>query len=367
MFKPIFDVDLPGLQFEVNSHEVGMGMAYKQLFPLKYTPNFDIRALEGDEGIPVTADVVAFNTRAPQKTRRTVGGWRGTLFKVLISRSKNEREIKEYEVQRAAAAAANDPQAAQWMVDLTYEDVEFCAEGVDSKANQICLIAASNGELAINEKNNGAGNVTQEAINYNVPNKVGVAALWSDHENADGIADLAKAQEAVKKTNTKKPRFAFMGQAALDNLLLQAATVRRVASVALQVTGLASTETISLESVNAYMRTKGYPQIRVLVDQEATVEQENGVQESVNPWKENVVVLSLTEQLGWLYYTSVPTVPNTDALQVFRSFFKITRYSDVNPMQETTLGEAYLAPGLINRKSMVLLNTEKTTWNNGNA
>ena len=56
-----------------------------------------------------------------------------------------------------------------------------------------------------------------------------------------------------------------------------------------------------------------------------------------------------------------------DALQAYGAYYKVTRYSDVNPMSETTLAEAYVQPALSNRGSLVYLNTMNTTWNDGEA
>ena len=72
MNKPLFDIDIPGMQVTVNSYKPGNGLAWPTLFPLKYTPKFDLKGIEGNEGIPVSAERVAFNTKAPLKTRRTV-------------------------------------------------------------------------------------------------------------------------------------------------------------------------------------------------------------------------------------------------------------------------------------------------------
>ena len=81
MDAPLFDIDIPGMQATVNKFQPGTGLAWATLFPLKYTRKFDIKGLEGDEGIPVAADRVAFNTKAPKKTRQKVGTWSGKLSK----------------------------------------------------------------------------------------------------------------------------------------------------------------------------------------------------------------------------------------------------------------------------------------------
>ena len=64
MEAPLFDIDIPGMQATVNKFQPGTGLAWATLFPLKYTRKFDIKGLEGDEGIPVAADRVAFNKRS---------------------------------------------------------------------------------------------------------------------------------------------------------------------------------------------------------------------------------------------------------------------------------------------------------------
>jgi hypothetical protein len=45
----------------------------------------------------------------------------------------------------------------------------------------------------------------------------------------------------------------------------------------------------------------------------------------------------------------------------------VTRYSEVNPLAEVTMAEAYVQPALSNRKSLVFLNVASTKWNGGEA
>lgn len=46
MKKPLFDIDQAGMDVEVNSYKPGTGLAWPQLFPLKFSPKFDIKGLE---------------------------------------------------------------------------------------------------------------------------------------------------------------------------------------------------------------------------------------------------------------------------------------------------------------------------------
>ena len=383
MDAPLFDIDIPGMQATVNKFQPGTGLAWATLFPLKYTRKFDIKGLEGDEGIPVAADRVAFNTKAPKKTRQKVGTWSGKLSKYAVSRDKDEIEINEYlDAQTLANAATENQQEKQELVNLVYDDVNFARKAMDYKVELDCMRIASSGVQTFPAKIEG-DMATQDTINFNVPaanfigvkisekkNKAGGTVtkqgyVWSDEENADGLLDLANAQDMIAKQGLTKPRFAFMEKAKFQELVAQKKTAKRLYP---QVNDLSmiTADMITLEKINAYNAspTRGYPQI-VILDTYVTIEHKDGSKDTIKPWNVNVVTLSPTVQLGWTYYKNVPMVQNTAALQVYGSFYKVTRYSEVNPQSETTLAEAYVQPALINRKSLVFLNTANQTWAEG--
>lgn len=361
MNKPLFDIDRSGMQVEVNSYKPGDGFVWGKLFPLKYTPKFDLKGIEGNEGIPVSADRVAFNTKSPKKTRKNVGSWSGTLGKISISREKNEREINEYrDLQTLAANNTEDVATARYLVDMVYDDVKFCAEGMDAKVEIDAMRIGSSGVQTFPASIEG-DMATEDVINFNVPktNFRKAAVNWSDVENADALKDIADAQTAIAKLGLKKPQFAIMEKTAWDKLTAQKATARRMFPRYDQA--LVTADMIDLEAVNSFMRGKGYPQILV-IDTYSTIEDKNGNQTTIKPWDENVVTLAPTAQLGWTYYKPVPSIDNVDALQVQGSYYKTTRYSDVNPMVEVTMAEAYVQCGLINRASLVFLKADGSNW-----
>jgi hypothetical protein len=362
MNKPFFDIDQAGMQVAVNSYKPGTGLAWAQLFPLKYTPKFDLKGLEGDEGIPVAADRVAFNTKAPKKSRKTIGTWSGKLGKYAVSREKDEIQINEYNDLQILAANNEDPSTARYLVDLVYDDVDFCNKAMDYKVEVDAMRIGSSGKQVFSKEIDG-DMATEDVINFNVPeaNFKGVATKWSN-ASADGIKDIADAQKAIAKSGAKKPMFVFVEQLAFEHLCAQTKTASRLFPRVEQA--LVTADMINVDNINAYMRGKGYPQIIVL-DTYATIQTKDGKETTIKPWNENVVVLSPVAQLGYTYYKPVPNVANTDALQVQGSYYKTTRYSELNPMLEVTMAEAYVQPGLINRASLVFLNVEFASWNNG--
>jgi hypothetical protein len=365
MNSPLFDLRQADLQLEVNSYKPGNGLVWSTLFPLKYTPTFDLKGIEGDEGIPVSADRVGFNVKAPQKTRKTIGSWSGKLGKISISREKGELDINAYnDLKVIAAANPEDKATAQYLVDLVYDDVKFCNDGVDYKVEIDALRVGSRGLHTFPASIEGDA-ATEDVINFNVPeaNFVGVTKDWSD-VTADGIADIVKQQKAISKKGLKKPQWAIMEDSAFEYLLAQTATVKRVASVIINVAGLTATEVLSIDNVNAYMKKKGYPQILVL-DSYSTIEAKDGTQTTIKPWNEKVVTLSPLPRLGYTYYKPVPVIPNVSALQSQGSYAKTTVYSELNPQLEVTMTEAYVQPGLSNRASLVFMNITNTSGFNG--
>lgn len=366
MKEPLFNIDQPGMKVTVNSYKPGKGLAWSQLFPLKYTPKFDLKGLEGDEGIPVAADRVAFNTKAPKKTRKTIGSWSGKLGKYAVSREKDEIAINEYnDLQVLSAANTEDTATARYLVDLVYDDLDFCNNAMDYKVEVDAMRIGCSGKQTFSKSIDG-DMATEDVINFNVPtsNFVGVEAKFSDSESADALGVIAKEQEKIAKKGSKKPMWAILEKSKFEQICAQKATARRLFPRIEQ--NMVTADMVTLDSLNSYMRSKGYPQFLVL-DTYATIERKDGTQETIKPWNANVIVLAPVPQLGWTYYKPVPNVPNTSALQQQASYYKMTRYSEINPMLEVTMAEAYVQPGLINRASLVFINTESTTWNNGEA
>ena len=370
MNKPIFDIDQPSMQAEVESYEVGAGHVWPTFFPLRPTSKFDIKSLAGKEGVPISADKIAFNVKAPTKTRKTVGSWSGKLGKVAISRDQDEEVINEYHDLAAIVAAlpeGADNSAKQELVDMIYDDVAFVNEGMDTKIEVDACRIGSSGIQDFPASIDG-DNATQDIINFNVPseNFKGAAVVWSNKATADGISDIAGIYKTMRAKG-KTLRYAIMEQEAFEQLCAQDATLKKLSGYnALTGRSLVLTQnSVTLETVNAFMRSQGYPTI-VVIETEAGIEGKDGEVTTIKPWRKNVVTLAPSLQLGWTYWKTVPRVNNTEALQTYGQFYKVTRYSEVNPMLEVTLAEAYVQCVLINRSTVNFLNVAyASTWNNG--
>lgn len=364
------DLNQVDLQAEVSSYRVGANMVWPTFFPLKYTPKMDFKSLSGNEGLPISADRIAFNVKAPVKTRKKIGQWSGTLAKIAISRSKDENDINDYnDLKTLAARSDTDVDMKNKLIDIVYDDVAFVNDGMDAKVEVDACDIASHGVQNYSEIVDG-DNATSDVINFNVPseNFLGAGKPWSNAEEADGIGDIIKAKAVIRKAHKPTPRFAIMEQAAFDLLIAQKATLARLSAAAALSTGtvMVTPDSVDLDRVNRYMTSRGLPTI-VVIDTEVSIEGKDGVETPVKPWAENVVTLAPSLTLGHTYYKTVPIVENSPAYQAYAKFYKVTRYSELNPMEEVTLAEAYLQVVLENRASTVFINTAKTSWSNGAA
>ncbi len=369
MNKPTYELlTQADVMCEVNSYTPGNGLVWPTLFPLKRTLKFDLKSLEGKEGLPISADRVAFNTKAPIKSRKTVGSWSGKLGKMAVSWEKDEIEINEYEDSLAIARASGlDSAAKVELIEQIFNDTEHCRDAMDYKVEIDALRIGSHGIQSFPASIEG-DMATEDVINFNIPAEnfcgVGAAAQkWSTAASADGIKLIKNEADKIAKKGLLKPRFAFMEKKAFENLCSQVATQKRLFPAA-YANGTLMGDEVTLEAVNRYMARMDYPTI-VVLDAYAKIEGKDGSETTIKPWAENVVVLSATRQLGWTYWKPVPKVKNTDAYQADGPYYLMTMYSDVNPKIEVTMSEAYYQVVPINRKSLVFINTENTDWNGG--
>lgn len=368
MNAPLYELDRPGVQATVNSYKPGNGLVWPQLFPLKYTPKFDLKGIEGDEGIPVSADRVAFNAKAPIKSRKTVGSWSGRLGKIAVSRERDELEINEYnELQAVANANTEDAATARYLVDLVYNDVDFCNSAMDYRIELDALRIGSSGRQTHDKAIDG-NNVTEDVINFNVPAENFIGAkngVWTAEDTADGLKDIADAQEAIAKKGLRKPMYAIIEKSAFELLLKQKSTARRLFPRFDQA--LVTADMLNVTSINSYMAGKGWPQF-LIIDSYASVQDDKGKETTHKPWNPNVVTLSPEPRLGYTYYKPVPTTDGTAAIQAQGKYYLLTRYSEVNPKKEVTMAEAYVQPALTNRRSLVFINVANATkFNEGAA
>jgi len=364
--KPIFEIDNATLEFELANTERGKNHYWRTLFPLQEVARFTVKTIEGNEGLPVAARRVAFNTKNPLFTRKELGKREITLGKYAASREKDEIQIQDYRDMLAIAQQTNDPAAAAECVNIAYDDVRFCEAAIPAKIEMDAMGIASRGKQVFNATYDG-DMVTTDEIDFGVPasNFRGATVKWSDATNADGIADIEAAAEAVADEGNAAPKYVFIEKKAFKQLCAQNKVMHRLYPM-YKLLDIQAGKMVTLKSINDYMDAHGLPHILVL-DSWVGYEDAQGNVTNVKPWNPNVITLSLTPKLGKTFFKRkhIEDAEDKIAIEQNGEFYNITIEGERNPDKVTTSAEAYAQVALTNRRSLVFINTDNTSWADG--
>lgn len=274
---------------------------YPTLFPLKENYTLTWKALEAQVGLKIAGDLVARGASINKKTREAIARIQGDIPKVAIKRTKDENELNEYDIMVAMTSANPDLRA---LVEAWAEDTQYCWDGVAARLEWIALQSISLGKVTLTNDNNNSV-ITEYDVDYQIDatQKVGFqtgSAAW----NTTGAKPFSKDFKAIVAKAKKKGislKYAFMN---LDTFALMVQTeevTKLCASFAANALNIAQTP--SLEQVNAAM--KGLAYLRglqvVVIDQDITIEKDDGSRITGNPFADNVVMFSESKVLGSTY------------------------------------------------------------------
>lgn len=332
-------------------------MYWPTFFPLKSTPFLSFESLTAEEGSRIAADVVAYNSSAPEKTRKIVSQLKGEIPAIRIKRSMKETDINTYNVLRAQASP--DQQA---ILNLIFGDVDAVVDGVNARLEWMALKALSYGSITLDATNN-AGVVTENVINYQVPtaNKIGVGTVWTDVTNADPIADFNTIIGLADALGTKIERV-LMNKATFARLRATAKIKDYVAVLVGYNTGRVKL-TPGLEMINQALIADGKFPISI-IDASIGIETADHAISYANPWTDHYITFIPTTQCGNTLHGPIAeeTHPPKQVVQAKRGCVLVSKYSDVDPVKEYTKGEANACPVWNTVDRCFIQKTDATTW-----
>ena len=329
------------------------------LFPLKFTPTLTWKELATKMRIPVMADVVSFNSKAPRKSRRVVSRNQGDIPKIEVAYDKEETDINEYK-QLVHYAGTDEGQKA--LIEWVYGDVESSWQGVNARIEWLALRALSTGRIILNSQNN-EGVVTEEAVRFGIPDnhKSGVDVVFRG--NAATAKPIAKIK-AIKKAAKKEGIIltdAFCRQEVFDDIVATAEVQKFCAGWISKVT---NTETIpDLESFNSVMKKNGLPTFHI-IESLVTV-QIKGKDTVVEPFEDGVITFTTGIVQGNTFHAPLAdeSVTDSPAIKTKREHVLIKKFSQEDPVVETTKGMANAFPVWGNAAKCYLVDTLATSWN----
>lgn len=328
-------------------------------FPVKKVNGFTWSTLQNQLGRShVAADLHADNGTIVRKRRPVFESAKGDIPFIAISREMKRSELKDYQT---ALAFAQDADATK-LVQFWGEDVDFCFEGVQSELEFIAWQLFSNaGKLHFTTSNN-ATFANEFDLDYDVDAeaKVKAASDWTNAASADVIGDLVKIIKGAKGRGLN-PKFAFVSLDEFYKIASCDQIIKACASYLVNAVGMAQTP--DLNSVNTMLAKQAWLnglQLRV-VDQTITRELQDGTATSGNPFADNVLVLTESEQLGRTQY-DILAEDNPAIIRAERSHTVIKKYGTAEPTAEITIGQADAIPVFDSAYRNVYVKTDSSSW-----
>lgn len=330
------------------------------LFPLDYSDELTWESLNANGGGTIVADVVSYDSAAPEKGRQIIGKATGEIHKITVKRSMREKDFLMY--KRLKKGALGDTEKEK-ILNLVYGDVDFVVEAVSGRNESMALQAASCGQISFNKQNNN-GIITETAVSLGVPkeNKLCVKNLLSDKTTFDLFAEFKRIKKASKKTGTV--RYAWMDEDTFSDIM-DTDKVRASYGFYLTKTKTSFEGDIFLEDINALLSKQKLPQIIIVEDSDLIFEDDDHKRTELEAWKKGYIAFTIDKKFGRTQHGPIAEEDaesvKKHAIQAKKGHVLVTKWSEVDPVCEKTKGEAHCFPVIDSPETVYYLNTNSKT------
>lgn len=328
------------------------------MFPLDYRDELTWESLQGEEGANIKADVIAYDSSAPEKGRSIIGKASGKIAKTAVIRSMREEDFLMY--RRLKKGATNDSEK-QAILNMVFNDVDFVVNGVNATAEFLALQAASTGKVILTKDNN-SGLAVEVDMGIPAANKTNVTTLFSTTATADYIAEVKKIDKAARAKGVKLLH-QFMDPETFDSIVALD-KVKAAYGFYVSNNNVTYNGNIAVEDLNKLLSKNRLPEIH-LIDTFIQNEDAKHVRTTIQPWKEGYITFATETVLGRLQHGPIAEEDAESvkkyAVQSKKGHILVTKWSDVNPVREYTKGEGHFFPVLKNPESIFILNTKSTS------
>lgn len=332
---------------------------FPNFFGIKQKTSLKWETLSGEKGAPVIADVISFDSSAPQKKREIVGKVSGDIPKTAIKRGMNESEWNEY--QQLSRDVQGDA-GLKAILDLAYADLDFCYNGVRARFEWWCMQLMSKGGFDLTLSNNN-GIVTETFVGCGMPaaNKKTVSIDWATSATATGLQDIedtivaaSDAGISIKYVIMRSSDFALLKkQTATTNVLK--GWINTTAKI-----------TVTKQVINEYLAAQENPVQIVVVSPSVRIEAKDHTRTTVNPWESKRVCFVEDLQVGDVQHGPIAG-ENAESLKKVAimaktDFVLSSKWSTLDPFKEWTMAEANAIPVINDPEAMFILKVDGSAW-----
>ncbi len=316
---------------------------YPDFFPIKRVNQLSYETLIGSKGNRVAADVVSYNSSAPEKTRKVISRLTGEIPPIRMKKIMKETDLNDYNVMKAMGNQGMDQ-----LLDLVFGDVDACVDGVNARLEWLAIQALAGGYIILSTTNS-AGIITASTIDFQCPaaNREvtgGANYYWTTGAYATNtpITDIETIL-AEAKTIGSQIKHIVMNRSKW--IAFRTSTQVQNYTSASFVSGSWVKLAPSLQAVNDMLASQGLPDI-IVVDTSIDIENTSHTITSYDPWLDSsstdkYVLFCPELPLGNTLVgpIAMETNPPKQATIAKKGHILVSKYSTVDPVSEITLAE----------------------------
>lgn len=226
------------------------------LFPSRKQEELRLEYLKGDSGLPVVANVHAYDTRTEVASRENVGEFYDEL--VLV---KRQIPIREKDILRLSNTA-ND-RVRREVIAKIFDDVGNMVDAVSTRVKAMSAEALSTGQLAINE--NGINITVDYGMTEDQKETLTPATDTWDVDGVNPLEHIFDWTDHVVSTTGVTPTRVLTSRRVVSTLM-------RSTALRQAIYGMNADRVISLTDINELMTQQGLPRIAIFDGQYRTQE-----------------------------------------------------------------------------------------------
>lgn len=305
-------------------------MLGESLFPERKIQDIEFDMILGTGGLPVSAEVHAFDTKTQIASREAIE--KGVASLALI---KRQIKLTEKEIIKVQSPRSNAE--LNTVLSQLYNDAEKMTDSVKVRVESMRMELLSSGKIAINE------NGIKVTIDYKVPSANQKSFTWNDPVNNKPLDDLSVLADAIEDTSGYRPTRALTSRKIIK-------TICSCDSVRKAINGVNSDKIITLAALNELLVQMNLP---VFVTYEGKYKKE--VAKGFNTLRyfpENKIAMFGDETLGETIYgltaEEVKLIGDgkMDETTMLDNKIFVGTYTSIDPVGEFTKAVATALPTL---------------------
>ncbi|MBN1079309.1 major capsid protein [Clostridium botulinum] len=304
-------------------------MLGESLFPETKIADVELDMILGSEGLPVSAEVHAYDTETKLASREAIE--KGFAELALI---KNKIKITEKEIIKIQSPRTKAE--LQRTLERLYKDAEKMTKSIKVRIEAMRMELLSTGKIAINENN------IKVTVDYKIPSANQKAYNWSNIETATPLEDLKALAEAIEDTSSRPTR--ALTSRKIVNAICKCNSVKKA------VHGINNDKPVTLKLLNELLEELELPKL-VTYDEKYRKETAKGY-DTKRYYPENKITMfgdgALGETIYGLTAEEVKLIGNgkMDEASMLDNKIFVGTYTSIDPVGEFTKAAASVLPTL---------------------